>query len=58
MSGAVVLLYRGLSDATLLEVLAAPGAGWTLIITQPDGTACVSASGEAWWQSCGKETPA
>ena len=42
----------------LLEVLAAPGAGWTLIITKPDGTACVSASGEAWWQSCGKETPA
>jgi hypothetical protein len=33
----------------LLEVFATgSGSTWTIVMTRPDGTSCVVASGEAW----------
>lgn len=37
------------SDGSMLELLtSSDGKTWTLLMTQPDGTACVIAAGEAW----------
>ena len=32
----------------VLERLAAPAGGWTLIVTTPEGMSCLVASGTAW----------
>lgn len=41
---------RGLAKdgTTMLEVFASADRTWTVIVTQPDGTACAVASGEHW----------
>ena len=40
---------RGLTAAgTVIEVLASAGESWTIIVTSPDGTACIVATGQAW----------
>lgn len=36
------------SDGLVLEMYAAPSGSWTALITRPDGTSCIVASGEAW----------
>jgi hypothetical protein len=36
------------SNGSILEVLASKDGSWTIIVTQPDGTSCVVAAGEAW----------
>lgn len=39
----------GLTDGgALLEVLAAPGGSWTLLLTRPGGPACVLVTGQNW----------
>lgn len=39
----------GLASAGfLVEVFASPGGTWTIVITQPGGTACLVASGNYW----------
>jgi hypothetical protein len=44
-----VAVARGVTaNGALLEILAAPGGNWTLIVTAPDGRACVIATGEGW----------
>jgi len=32
----------------LVEVLAAPGGSWTLLVTLPDGRSCAVAAGTSW----------
>ena len=44
----VVVAHGVTANGALLEILAAPGGNWTLIVTAPDGRACVLASGEGW----------
>ena len=44
----VVVAQGVTASGALLEVLAAPGGSWSLIVTAPDGRACVLASGEGW----------
>jgi hypothetical protein len=40
---------RGLSsDGFMVEVFAGPEGTWTLVVTRPDGRACLAAAGEAW----------
>ena len=41
------------SNGGVLELLTSQDGTWTMLITTPDGVACVAASGEAW-----KELPA
>jgi hypothetical protein len=36
------------SNGSVLEVLASENGSWTIIVTLPNGTSCVVASGEAW----------
>lgn len=36
------------SNGSVLEVLASGNGSWTIIVTMPNGTSCVVASGEAW----------
>tara|TARA_Y100000031_G_C8177535_1_gene364822 strand:+ start:176 stop:370 length:195 start_codon:yes stop_codon:yes gene_type:complete len=36
------------SSGAVLEVLASKGGTWTILVTQPNGTSCVVATGEAW----------
>jgi hypothetical protein len=36
------------SNGSVLEVLASKGGSWTIIVTHPDGNACVVATGESW----------
>jgi hypothetical protein len=36
------------SNGSVLEVLASDNGSWTIIVTLPNGTSCVVASGEAW----------
>jgi len=36
------------SNGSVLEVLASQKGTWTIILTMPNGTSCVVASGEAW----------
>ncbi len=37
------------NDGSVVEVLSsATRGGWTLIVTRPDGTACMIAAGENW----------
>ncbi len=37
------------SNGRLVEVFASPdGSTWTVVVTQPGGQACVTASGENW----------
>ncbi|NEY90765.1 hypothetical protein [Tabrizicola oligotrophica] len=43
--------------AQVLEIFASEGGSWTLVVTLPDGTACLVASGEAW-QEITEELPA
>lgn len=39
----------GLSaDGAVVEVLASTAGTWTILITRPDGLACLMASGESW----------
>ncbi len=39
----------GWSSGGVVEVLTSKdGATWTIIVTAPDGTACLVAAGEAW----------
>lgn len=35
-------------DGAVLEVLTSGKGTWTLLIVQPDGRACIFATGEAW----------
>ncbi len=32
----------------MIEVLASPSGGFTIILTQPNGLSCVMAAGENW----------
>ncbi|MDP6343562.1 MAG: hypothetical protein QF578_19195 [Alphaproteobacteria bacterium] len=32
----------------MVEVLASDGGGWSIIVTDPNGGACLMATGEAW----------
>jgi hypothetical protein len=36
------------SNGSVLEVLASKKGSWTIIVTMPNGTSCVVASGDAW----------
>jgi hypothetical protein len=36
------------SNGSMVEVLTSETGTWTIIVTQPNGTACVVAAGEAW----------
>ncbi len=36
------------SSGAVLEILASKGGIWTILVTQPNGTSCVVATGEAW----------
>ncbi len=36
------------SNGSVLEVLSSENGSWTIIITQPNGTTCMVASGESW----------
>lgn len=37
------------SNGSVIELLtSSDGKTWTLLVTQPDGTSCVMAAGEAW----------
>jgi len=36
------------SNGFVLEVLASANGSWTIILTEPNGTSCVVATGEAW----------
>ncbi|MCG8690599.1 MAG: hypothetical protein MI806_05275 [Minwuiales bacterium] len=36
------------SNGGVLELLTSHDGTWTMLITMPDGVACVAASGEAW----------
>lgn len=36
------------SNGGKLELLTSHDGSWTMLITMPDGVACVAASGEAW----------
>lgn len=39
----------GLQNATtMVELYAAAGGSWTLVLTRPDGTACAVAAGQNW----------
>lgn len=50
---------RGIANnGGLIEVFAgADGATWTILITMPDGDACMVAAGHAWERLPGPETP-
>ena len=36
------------SRGTVMEVFAAEGGGWTILVTRPDGTSCMVASGTGY----------
>jgi len=36
------------SNGHILEVFVSPSGDWTMLVTQPNGTACVISTGEAW----------
>ncbi len=36
------------SNGTVLEILTSKQGSWTIIMTQPNGSACMVASGEYW----------
>ncbi len=36
------------SNGSVIEVLASPSGSFTIILTQPNGVACVMAAGENW----------
>lgn len=36
------------ADGRLIEMFAAPSGTWTLVLTRPDGNACVVSFGESW----------
>ncbi|SFI36118.1 hypothetical protein [Albimonas pacifica] len=40
-------VFLGLSGEVVVEMLVAPGGGWTLITTAPEGMSCILAAGEA-----------
>ena len=44
------VIWAGVNDAEgMVEVLGAPDGGtWSIILTRPDGWACLKASGEGW----------
>ena len=35
-------------NGAVIEVYAAPSGSWTMLLTRPDGQACVIGHGEAW----------
>ena len=35
-------------QSNLLEVYASEGGSWTILITQPQGAACIVAAGQSW----------
>lgn len=35
-------------QSNLLEVYASEGGSWTILITQPHGSACIVAAGQSW----------
>lgn len=37
-----------LSGGNVLEVLASKDGSWTILVTRPNGDACIVAAGEAW----------
>jgi len=39
---------RGLGANAVVEVLAAPDGQWTILVTQPNGLACVVMTGRHW----------
>ena len=36
------------ADGRVIEIFASSSGAWTLLLTRPDGTACVVSYGEAW----------
>jgi len=38
------------ANGQLLEVFASPRGTWTIVVTNPNGTTCVIAAGDAWEQ--------
>ena len=36
------------SDGSVLEILASKLGSWTILVTRPNGLACVVATGDAW----------
>ena len=44
-----VAVYMGLTGSGhVLEVFVSPKGTWTILVTRPNGRACVTAFGEAW----------
>lgn len=43
------------SNGSVVEVLTANNGSWTIIVTNPEGVACVVAAGEAWQQVAQQE---
>lgn len=42
---------RGLAtDTQLLEIFVSPQKSWTILLSFPDGSSCIMATGEAWDQ--------
>ncbi len=41
------VVWRGLTSGNLVELFAAAAGSWTLVVTHPDGLACLVAAGEA-----------
>ena len=38
----------GASGEALYELFVADTGTWTILVTRPDGTSCIAASGESW----------
>lgn len=42
---------RGLASETqIVEVFVSPAKTWTMLVSYPNGTSCIMASGQAWHQ--------
>jgi len=39
------------NSGDLLEVFTSKGGSWTILITRPDGTSCLVATGDTWMES-------
>jgi len=37
-----------ISDTRIVQLYAAPGGNWTIIVATADGRACILAAGQAW----------
>jgi hypothetical protein len=43
---------RGLvSERQILEVFVSPSRSWTMLVSYPDGTSCIMATGQEWHQA-------